>query len=150
MRSPFLIPIFLISCLLTGCGKEEEPQKNRSVQLYNHSNERIGVAFIGFDGDSTKLISEIRTSTVSPLVRFKENDLILSPEETVEIHSFSDKAVKRSIGQAGGLAYYVINIDTLEQVAWEDIRTTNRGVTIFFFRTYQKLEADSFRIVYQK
>jgi hypothetical protein len=133
---------------MAGCGKDEEPAKNQSVVLFNNSDERIAVAYIGFDGDSTKPIAEIRGTATSPLVRFKENDLIIEPLETVEIHSFSDETLKRSLDQAGGLVYYVLNIDTLETVPWQSIRTDNRGVTIFFFRNYERLEADSFRIVY--
>ena len=143
--------VFFILCLMLiigGCGKDEEPVKNQSVQLQNNSQERIGVSFIGFSGDSTKLIADIRGSATSPLVRFKENDLIIEGSETVTIHNFSDETLKRSLSQAGGLVYYVLNIDTLEQVPWEDIRMENRGVKIYFYKTYAKLEATGFTIVY--
>jgi hypothetical protein len=133
---------------MAACSKDEEPPKNQTVQLINNSQERIGVSFIGFSSDSTQLISDIRGSATSPLVRFKENDLIIEGNETVPIHNFSDETLKRSLKQAGGLVYYVLNIDTLEQVPWEDIREENRGVKIYFYKTYEKLEAADFTIVY--
>jgi hypothetical protein len=84
--------------------KDEEPAKNQSVVLFNNSDERIAVAYIGFDDDSTKPIAEIRGTATSPLVRFTENDLIIEPLETREIHSFSDETLKRSLDQAGDLS----------------------------------------------
>jgi hypothetical protein len=138
----------LILLLVAGCSKEEEPPKNQTVQLNNNSNERIAVTLIGFSGDSTQKMADIRGTITSPLVRFKENNLIIEGGQTATIHNFSDQTLKRSLEQAGGLVYYVLNIDTLEQVAWEEIRLENRGVRIYFYKTYQKLEASGFTIEY--
>ncbi len=150
MKVRISLLIGIIGFCLISCSKDELPAKNQIVSLFNQSDERIALSYIGFSADSTQVISKMPGTATSPLVRFKENNLILEPDQSAQIHNFSDETLKLSLEQAGGLLYYVINIDTLEQVPWEDIRRLNRGVTVFFYRNYQRLEADSFRIVYKK